>query len=81
MRFVVLCKSRDIEVGQDAGGVLNTCEKENGGIGGKKGDIYPSSCDFLFQLVTYDDFDSYPAFCWLMNTKWFKHHLAQEVGT
>jgi len=41
-RGVVLCKSHDVERVQDAGGVLNTGEKENGGVGGKKGYIYSS---------------------------------------
>jgi len=36
---------------EDAGGVLNTGGKENGGVDGKKGYIYLSSCDFLVQLV------------------------------
>ena len=61
--------------------MFNTSEKENGGIGVKKGDIYPSFCDFLFQLGRYDTLDSYPAFCWLMNTKWCSLHVAQELGT
>jgi len=32
-----LCKSRDIEIVQDAGGVYHTGGKEKGGVGGKKG--------------------------------------------
>jgi len=44
-RGVVLCKSRDVEIVQDAGGVFYTGRKENGGVGGKTGYIYSSSCD------------------------------------
>ena len=36
MRGIVLYKSCDVEIVQDAGGVLNTGRKENGGVGGKK---------------------------------------------
>jgi len=50
-RGVVLYKSRDVVIVQDAGGVFNTEGKENGGEGGKKGYIYSISCDFLVQLV------------------------------
>jgi hypothetical protein len=81
MRGVVLCKSREIEIIQDAGGVLNIGGKESGGVGRKKGCIYPSSCDFLIHLVRYDIFDSYPAFCWLMNTTQASLHVAQPLGT
>ena len=35
---------------EDAGGVLNTGGKENGGEGGKKGYIYSSSCDLIHKL-------------------------------
>jgi len=45
-RGVVLCKSLDVKRVEDAGSVLNTGGKENGGVGGKKGYIYMSSCDF-----------------------------------
>jgi len=80
-RGVVLWKSREVEIVQDAGGVFDTGGKENGSLGGKKRYIYSSSCDFLVQLVRYDDFDSYPAFCWLMNIKRPSLHLAQPPGT
>jgi len=60
-RGVVLCKSRDVDIIQDPGGVFNMGGKEKGGVGGKKGYIYLSSSDFLVQLVRYNDFDSYPA--------------------
>ena len=67
-RGVVLFKSRDVRVVQDARGVCNTEGKANGGVDGMKGYIYLRSCNSLVQLVGYDNFDSYPAFCWLMNT-------------
>ena len=50
MRGVVLCKSRDVERVENAGCVLNTEEKENGGNGGKKGYIYSSACDLIHVL-------------------------------
>ena len=50
---VVLCKSRDVERVEDAGSVLNTEGKANGGVGGKKGYVYCISCDFLVQLVWF----------------------------
>jgi len=37
-RGVVLCKSRDVEIVQDAGSVFNMGRKENGCVGGKKRD-------------------------------------------
>ena len=48
---IVLCQSRDVEIVQNAGGVLNTGGKENEVVGGKKGYIYLSYCDCLVQLV------------------------------
>jgi len=80
-RGVVSCQSRDVEIVQDAGGLFHTGGKENEDVGGKKGYIYPSSCDFLVQHVRYDNFDSYPAFCWLTNTKQPSLHPAQAPGT
>ena len=74
-------KSRDVKIVQDAGGVFNRIGNENEGVGGMKGYIYSSSCDFLVQLERYDDFDPYPAFCWLTNTKRRSLHLAQPPGT
>jgi hypothetical protein len=35
---------------EDAGGVLNTGGKENGGEGGKRGYIYSTSCDVIHIL-------------------------------
>ena len=57
-RGVVLCKTRDVEIGQDPGSVFIMAGKENGGVDRKKGYIYSSSCHFLVQLVRYDNFDS-----------------------
>jgi len=42
---VVWCKSRVIEMVQDAGSVFNMGRKDDGGVGGKKGFIYSSSCN------------------------------------
>ena len=50
MQGIVLWKSRNVEGVEDAGGVSNTGEKENGGVGGKKGYIYSSSCDLIHIL-------------------------------
>jgi len=57
MRGIVVCKSWAVKIVQYAGGVFNTGGKENGGVGDKKGYIYSSSCNFLVQYVTYDNFD------------------------
>ena len=61
--------------------MFNMGGQEKEGVGGKKGCMYSSSCDFLVQLVRYDNFYSYPAFCWLTNTKWLSFRLAQPPGT
>jgi hypothetical protein len=66
MRGIVLCKSRDVEIVQDAAGVFNTGAQDNGGVGGMMGYIYSSSGDFLVQ-------DSTCEFCWLMNTTRCNH--------
>jgi len=80
-RGVVLCQSCDVRIIQDAGGVSNMGGRDNGGVGGKKGNIYSTSCDFLGQLERYDSFDPYPAMCWLTNTKRPSLHLAPPPGT
>ena len=80
-RGIVLCKSRDVKIAQDAVGGYNTGGREKGGVCGKKGSIYSSSSDFLVQLMRYANFDSYPVFCWLTNTKRPSLHLAQLPGT
>jgi hypothetical protein len=55
--------------------------KENGGVGGKKGYTYSSSCDFMVHHVRYDHVGSYPAFSWIMNTIQPSLQLAQLPGT
>jgi len=80
-RGVVLCKLCDVKIVQDAGGVYNAGGKEKGGVGGTKGYIYSNSGDFLVHLERYDIVDSYPAFCWLTNTKRPSVHHAQPLGT
>jgi hypothetical protein len=50
MRGVVLCKSRDAEQVEDAGGVLNTGGKGNRDEDRNKGYIYSSSCDVIHLL-------------------------------
>jgi len=80
-RGVVLCRSGDVEIVQGAGSDFNMGGNGNGGIGGKKGYIYWRCCYFLVQLVRYDEFDSYAAFCWLMNMKLPRLDLTQPPGT
>jgi hypothetical protein len=41
---MALFKSPVVELLQDATGVFSTEGKDNGGVGGKKGYIYSSSC-------------------------------------
>jgi len=53
-RGVVLCRSRDVEIVQNAGSVFNLGRKENGGVGGKKVYIYSSSCDLIHILCFLD---------------------------
>jgi len=43
-RGVLWCKSHDLEIVQDDGGVSNMGGKENGGVHGKKGYIYSCFC-------------------------------------
>jgi hypothetical protein len=66
---VGLCMSRDVEIVQDTRGVCNLRGNESGGVGGKKGYNNLSLCDFLLQLVRYDNINSYPAHCCLIDTK------------
>ena len=47
---VVLCKSRDVNIVQDAAGVFNRGGKDSGDVGGKKGYIYFSFCDLIHIL-------------------------------
>jgi len=81
MRGVVLYQSGDVEIVQNTGGGFDAGSTENGGVGRKKEYIYPSSCDVLVQLVRCDNFDSSPAFCWLLNTKRPNLLLAQPPGS
>ena len=73
-------KSRAVEIVQNAGGVFNLERQENEGEYGKKRDW---SCRrqegiYIRQCLR---FDSYPAFCWSMNTKRSSLHLAQQPST
>jgi hypothetical protein len=76
----VFCKSHNVKIIQDAGSVFNTKGKDNCGVCGKMGCIYSSFCNFLVQHVRYNHFDSYPVFCWLMNTNSLGFNLAQPPG-
>jgi len=49
-RGIDLCKSRDVERVQNTCGVFNMGGKENGGVGGRKGYIYLSSCNSIHIL-------------------------------
>ena len=80
-RGIVLFKSCDVEIAQDAGGVYHAGGEEKVDVGRKKGYIYSSSGNFLVQLVRYDNFDSFPAFGWSTNTKRPSLHLVQPQGT
>jgi hypothetical protein len=51
MRGIVLCKSCDVKIVQNAGSVLNTTGKETEGVGWMMGYLYLSSCDFSVQHV------------------------------
>jgi len=74
-------KSGNFQIVQDGGSVFRTEGRENGGVGRKKGYICLSFCDFLVQLVTYDSFHSYSAFCWLRNIKRPSLHHTKPPGT
>jgi len=80
MGCIVSCKSRNVETVQDAGGRFDTEWKDHGGFGRKKGYMYLSWRDFSVQLVRYANCDSYPALCWLINTKRPTMHFAQLPG-
>jgi len=71
---VVLCKSRDVEIVQDAAGVFNMAGKDNTGVGGRKGYIYWISGNFLIEGSTCE-------FCCLTNTKRCSIHFAAPRGT
>jgi hypothetical protein len=54
MRAVVLCKSHDVEIVQNATGVFNMGGNDTGGVGGKKGYIYSSFCNLIHILHFVD---------------------------
>ena len=54
-RVVVLCKSLDVEIVQDAGGVFNTGRQKNGGVN-------------RILILEFLRLNSYSVFCWVMNT-------------
>jgi hypothetical protein len=80
-RGIVLCQSRDVKIGWNVGGVYNIGAKEKQGVGGTKEYIHSSSGDNLVQLVRYDNCDSFPAFCWLTNTKQPSLQLIHPLDT
>jgi hypothetical protein len=47
---MILCKARDVDRAEDAGGVSNMGGKENAGVGGKTVYIYSSSCNVIHIL-------------------------------
>ena len=79
-RGVVLFKSRDVEIVQDVGGVFNTGRMENGGVGEKKREWRCRQEERIY-ILEFLQIDSYPACCWLMNTKRPSLHLAQPPST
>jgi hypothetical protein len=81
MRGVVLGKSCDVKIVQNTWGVFHVEGIENGSEAEMKECIYLSSCDFLVQLVRYDNCDSHPGLSWLTNTKGTSLHPAQPLGT
>jgi hypothetical protein len=52
-RGVVLGKSHDVDTIEDADNVLNTGLKDNGGVSGKKGYVYSSSCSLIQILCIF----------------------------
>ena len=45
---VVLCKSRNVDIVQNAAGFFNTGGIDNGGVCRNKGYLYSSSCDLIY---------------------------------
>jgi len=76
-RGVVLCNSRDVEIVQNAGGVFNCWRCV------QYWRIRESRCrrEEGIYILEFLRVGSYPAFCWLMNTKRPILHLAQPPGT
>ena len=64
-RVVVLCKSRDVEIVQDAGGVFNSWPSVSYAA---KRDLR-CRLEQMIYILEFLRFSSYPAFCWLMSTK------------
>jgi len=77
---VILCKSPDVMIVQDAGGGFNTGRKENEGVGRRKIQWRCKREEWIY-IFKFLRFDSYPAFCWLMNTQWPSLHLAKLSST
>jgi hypothetical protein len=50
---VVLGKSRDVRIVQDATVVINTGAIDNADVGGKEGYIYSSFCDLIHILCLF----------------------------
>jgi hypothetical protein len=80
-RGIVLCKSCDVEIPQDAGSMYTMGGKERRGVRGKKNFIHSYSGELLVQLVRYHTSDFCAAFYWLMNTKLHILHLEQQLLT
>jgi hypothetical protein len=76
MRGVGVNQLCNVDIDQHEGGELNEGRKEKEGVGGKKKYIYSSS---LVQHMGHDNFDSYLAFCWLMNTQCPSLHLTPSA--
>lgn len=79
-REVILHKLHYVGSVYNVGGVNNTGENLKCRLGGKKQYIHLGSCDFLVQLMSYDDCDSYSMFCWLTNPKPPSLHLANHYA-
>jgi len=69
-----MCKSRHVEIVQDAAREWNTEGKGHGGVSGKTGYKYSSSGEFLVQGSTCN-------LCSLTNTTWHSFQRAAPPGT
>ena len=74
---VVLCKSLEVEIIQDVGGVFKhwLCVEY-----GRKSESRRRRKEGIYILQSLR-FRSYPTLCWLMNTTRPRLHLAQPPGT
>jgi hypothetical protein len=61
---------------RNAGGLCNAGGKHRAGVGEKKGYLELSTCDFKVHLARYDNFDSHPVVCWLINITGSIFHLS-----